>query len=71
MASSCRLFCLLLCALILLSSCAPLQDRGQTSDRALLSDSFGEDLQAYQESLIDEEVTGSNFLMVVRADPLR
>ena len=66
MASSCRLFCLLLCSLILLSSCAPLQDRGHTPDRVLLSDSFEEDLQALQDSLIDEEITGSNFLMVVK-----
>ncbi|MFL2858223.1 MAG: serine hydrolase [Planctomycetota bacterium] len=66
MASSCRLFCLLLCSLILLSSCAPLQDRNLNTDPALLSDSFKEDLQAYQDSLIDEEITGSNFLMVVR-----
>ena len=64
--SSCRFICLLLGSLFLLSSCAPLQDRDLNTDPALLSDSFDEDLQAYQESLIDEETTGSNFLMVVR-----
>ena len=61
-----QMICAFLCSLFLLSSCTHLQNKNSSIDPPLLSDSFEEDLQALQDSLIDEEITGSNFLMIVR-----